>query len=37
MVKGHYGYPNQAVIPDWFNSGTTGCDYAGSKVICIEP
>jgi hypothetical protein len=35
--KGHYGYPSSAATPDWFNSGTAGCDYAYAKVICIEP
>jgi hypothetical protein len=36
-VKGRYGYPNSATTPDWFSSGTVGCDQAGMNVICIEP
>ena len=36
-VKGRYGYPNAAQDPDWFSSGTVGCDQPGQNVICIEP
>ena len=36
-VKGRYGYPNAALVPDWFNSGTTSCDTANMYVICVEP
>jgi hypothetical protein len=35
--KGRYGYPNSAQAPDWFSSGTVGCDQLNQNVICIEP
>jgi hypothetical protein len=35
--KGTMGYPNSAVIPDWFNSFQLTCDNMYAWVMCIEP
>jgi hypothetical protein len=36
-MNGQFGYPNAAVTPDWFNSGTLTCDNLYGWIMCIEP